>query len=340
MRQLPLFLFAALALFSGLQADNRNFLLQNTQPKHIFVQNRILAQVHGKPISVIDVMKKMDMVFYQRFPQYASSVEARYQFYMVSWKQVLKELVEKELMMSDAVELKVEISKGDVRQEMESLFGPNIIASLDRAGLSYEEASEIVREDLLLKKMMGMRVHGKAVRSITPKQVREAYEQYAKENRSPDRWSYRVISVKGEDWAECAKRAALLYQELSAGRLSMADLSPNEGSVSQEYTVSDKELSEAYRKTLTMLTPGSFSAPVEQKTKKKEVLFRIFYLKDFQAGGTPSFQEMEAKLKNQLIEQRVNQEGELYIQKLKRQFIVHQEAALLVDDDFEPFELK
>ena len=39
----------------------------SSEPK-IAVQNAILAQVNGKTISMIDVKKKMDMVFYQAIP--------------------------------------------------------------------------------------------------------------------------------------------------------------------------------------------------------------------------------------------------------------------------------
>lgn len=346
MRRLPIIFFLVPLLFAfSLSADSRNFLLEKTQPKHIFIHNRIVAQVQGKPISIIDLMKKMDMIFYQRYPQYASSVEARYQFYCVSWKTVLKELIEKELMLADAAEIKVEITNGDVRQEMERLFGPHIVANLDKAGLSYEEASQIVKEDLLLKRMMGMRVHGKAARSVTPKQVRDLYETYAQEHRSPDSWSYRVISVKGKDPQLCSQTATALHQQLSNGILSLEELEKSTDnnlsgcSISKEYIGTEKELSAAYRATLAALSPGSFSAPLEQTSKNKEHLFRIFYLISFQPGGVPSFQELEPQLKNQLIEQRVEQEGELYMQKLKNRFKVEEENALILDEKFQPFSL-
>src|ERR1700730_13068687 len=70
----------------------------------IVVNNRILAKVNGKEISVFDVMKKMDMLFYRQFPEYTSSMQARFQFYQVSWKRVLQDLIDKELIMADAEE--------------------------------------------------------------------------------------------------------------------------------------------------------------------------------------------------------------------------------------------
>ena len=63
----------------------------------------------------------------------------------MNWKYVLQELIDKELILGDAEEKKVAITAGDVRQEMENMFGPNIIANLDKIGLSMDEALKIVR---------------------------------------------------------------------------------------------------------------------------------------------------------------------------------------------------
>ncbi|MBA3815063.1 MAG: SurA N-terminal domain-containing protein, partial [Parachlamydiaceae bacterium] len=107
------------------------FLFNTEQELQIVVNNRILAKVNGKAISVMDLMKKMDLLFYRQFPQYISSAQARYQFYQANWKHLLEEIIDKELILADAQDAKIPISAGDVRQEMEVLFGPNIISNLD-----------------------------------------------------------------------------------------------------------------------------------------------------------------------------------------------------------------
>src|SRR5262245_8170025 len=96
----------------------------------IIINNRILAKVNGKAISAFDVMKKMDMLFYRQYPEYTAIPQARLQFYQVSWKRVLQELIDKELILADAEESKLQVSAGDIRQEMELLLGPNIHSSL------------------------------------------------------------------------------------------------------------------------------------------------------------------------------------------------------------------
>src|SRR5262249_20356447 len=128
---------------STLQAQSNKMLFGN-ENKKIFVNNRILAKVNGKAISIMDIMKKMDLLFYKQFPQYAGSTEARHQFYSLYWKNALQDSIDKELIMADAKEAKLEVTGGEIRQELEALFGPNIIANLDKAGISYDDAAEMI----------------------------------------------------------------------------------------------------------------------------------------------------------------------------------------------------
>src|SRR5580658_6057552 len=72
------------------------FQMNHEEPK-IFVNNRILAKLNGKPISTYDLMKKMDLTFYREYPQYTSSTDARFQFYQMSWRYVLEEMIDKAL---------------------------------------------------------------------------------------------------------------------------------------------------------------------------------------------------------------------------------------------------
>jgi SurA N-terminal domain len=343
-----IFVMFILSIGLGLAADNRNFFLQKSQPQHIFINNTILAKVNGKAISVIDLMKKMDMIFYKRFPQYSSSVEARYQFYNVNWKHVMEELIEKELIMADAEEMKIEVTNGDVRQEMENMFGPNIIANLDKAGITYEEAWKIVKEDQILKRMMMIRVNSKAIRSVTPIKIKTAYEEFAKNNTNLSSWHYSVISLRGKDAPVCLEVANRAYTLLAEEGVLLSDLAKSletylskemvNCTVSEEYHHTEKELSESYREILALLEPGNYSKPISQKGRdNKSDIVRIFYLKEFNPGGAPPFSVVETKLKNQLIDKKVDEEATLYVDKLRKHFDIQE---VVFSENFQPFVLK
>jgi len=63
----------------------------------VVVDNRVLATVRDQIITVVDVTKKMDMIFCQQFPQYKGMPEARYEFYRVNWRRIFQELVDRQL---------------------------------------------------------------------------------------------------------------------------------------------------------------------------------------------------------------------------------------------------
>ena len=60
-----LFCIALILFVPHLQAQHSFMFGQ--EPK-LQINNRILANVNGKPISVIDAMKKMDVIFFRQFP--------------------------------------------------------------------------------------------------------------------------------------------------------------------------------------------------------------------------------------------------------------------------------
>src|SRR5665647_380424 len=97
-------LFLTLLASTAIEAKQDSFLFGHEDNVHILVNNRVLAKVNGKAISVIDVMKKMDVLFFRQFPQYTSSVPARFQYYQANWKNVVKDIVDKELILADAAE--------------------------------------------------------------------------------------------------------------------------------------------------------------------------------------------------------------------------------------------
>lgn len=336
-----------------LEAANDPLLFSKEEKQHLAVNNRILAKVNGKAISVVDVMKKMDVLFYREFPEYTSSTQARYQFYKVNWKHVLDELVSKELVMADAEENKLPVSNGDVRQEMENIFGPNIIENLDKIGLTYEEAQKIVLGDITIRRMIYLRVNSKALKKVTPQVIRAAYDEYAKNpaNIKPDMWHYHVISVRDDDPTRGAEAANLIHQllneKVSLDQLNeevkkMVTFNSTQISVSEEYSLPEKDISDNYKSILTKMTPHSHSLPIIQKSRANRTnIFRIFVLKNVEKGGVDSFIALEPNIKNKLLDIAVNEETELYLKKLRKHFHVQEFYSTKNDDQtFEPFSLK
>ena len=334
-------------------AENSIFSDPTREPK-IFVNNRILVKVNGKPISTYDLMKKMDVSFYREYPQYASSTSARFQYYQMGWKHVLNEIIEKELILADAKESKITVSSGDLRQEMESSFGPNIIANLDKVGLSYDEAAKILEEEIIMKRMISGRVHAKALRIVTPIKIRNLYEDFAKDpaNFRSTLWNYQVLTINDPELTNSEKIAKAAHQLLLTG-VSIEDVSEKlkEGkylSKKTKITLSEpiqnyqQELTENYTALIEPLNKGMFTEPFAQKSRAaRRTVYKIIYIVNKTEGGIPTYKEMEIRLKNYLLDKVVDEETELYLEKLRKHYRFSQnEVDSQIPENYEPFSMQ
>ncbi|MBS4167386.1 peptidylprolyl isomerase [Parachlamydia sp. AcF125] len=344
------FLVAFAAFFSTFPLAAEPSLFRS-QPEKIHVNNRVLATINGKVITVMDVMKKLDLVFYRNFPEYASSAAARYQFYQAHWGEVLQDLIDKELVLADAEEMNLPLTNGDIRQEMEETFGPDIIHNLDKAGLTYDEAWDSIKGDIIIRRMLYYRVNTKAQTQVTPQAIQAAYEQYAQKNVRPKEWSYYMISVRDEQDDKGAEIANQIYQHLQASSVKTEALQESlkiwlgkdaaQVSVSTKLSHLENEVTEENKQILSSLSPGNYSKPIAQKSRAtKSTVYRLFYLDSFKPGGAPSYDEMKERIKNNLIEEAINKETHLYLEKLRARFGVNKiNARETLPKDFEPFSL-
>lgn len=330
-----------------------NSLFRSESNKKVIINNRVLAKVNGKAISVYDLMKKMDLLFYRQFPEYTSSNEARYQFYMANWPHVLRDMVDKELIMADAEEVKMPVSSGDIRQEMESMFGPNIITNLDKVGLSYEEAWAMVKSDITLKRMLYTRANAKAMKKITPIVIRQAYDSFAKENTRPATWTYYVVNIRDKDPSTGAESAHQVHRLLSAENVPLAKIAEaaaqlasvapsSKITVSEEFQQTLKEMAESNKDLLTALKKGEYSQPSSQKSRSDgSTVYRILYLKDTSPEGAPPFQDVANGLKDKLLDETSAVEVDEYLKRLRKHFDVQGgDVEELEKENFEPFSLR
>lgn len=343
-----------LTALSSFELKAESGLFDQSHENHIVVNNRILAKVNGKAISVIDLMKKMDLLFYRQFPQYTSSVPARFQFYQANWKNTMTEMIDKELILIDAEEMKITVSPGDVRQEMESMFGPNIILNLDKVGLTFDEAYKMVQDEITIRRMLHFRVQLDVINAVTPQRIREYYDQVAKDNIRDNEWIFNVITIRDKDSTKSAETAGLVYHMLADDKVLVNELSDKmkelkistekqkHVTVSEEFKTNEKELSEDYKKILATLSPGDYSKPVAQKSRaNNSSVFRIFYLKSMVPGGEIPYKELEAKIRNKLINEGIDKETDIYFKKQRQHFdIQDDQLQALLSSDFQPFVLR
>ncbi len=327
--------------------------LQGRVEPKISINNRILARINGKSITTYDLVRKMDLTFYKQYPEYVSSNVARFQFYQQGWKIIFDDLITEELVLADAKESKIEASAGDVRQEMEEQFGPNIIDNLDKAGMSLDEAYKIVEAEIILQRTISARVNSKALRVVTPIKIRAAYEEFLQkpENRTLTKWNYRVVTIKDRDILKTEALGKVVYQllldgvkldELDEALVNRKLLGKNSKvTVSKTILNNEKELTENYKDVLAHLNVGMYSQPFPFKSRAlKTTVYRIIYVEEIVPGGFPSYKELEPKLKQQLLNDIANKETDAYVEKLRQHYHVRESDLLAsIPENYQPFTL-
>ncbi len=339
-RRIPMRHFLLLAIFcSALSAEQPSSMMNfSTEPK-IGVQNAILAKVNGNTISMIDVKKKMDLIFHQHYAHLADSIQARHQFYATSWRRILMEMIDNELILSDAADKEVKITDAEIREEIEGRFGPNVMSTLDQIGLSYDETWKMIKNEMIVGRMNWWFVNSKAVAKVTPQEIRQGYRTYLQENPAKVEWKYRVLTIQDQSLA------SQIYQKMQEQKVNL-DTIPSflkefDVSLSNEYVATDADLSESHRTSLAGLEPGSFSAPVTQVSRDKKNLTRIFYLAEKTDIPVPTFEQLSAQIKNELLQKKSMEIANTYLGKLRKHYrfdAAHLEETLPAE--MQPFALQ
>lgn len=336
-----------LICFSHVQADD-------SQPrKRVTVNNRVLASINGKVISVIDVMKKMDMILYQNYPQYLHVPQARYEYYNAHWRELLKDLIDRELIIADAEEKNFPVSSGDVREELEEIFGPDVMVNLDNTGLTLDEAWQMVKSEILIRRMMYYQVRMRIYQQITPNEIRKAYDELLKSQSLQKECVWQCLTLKCSDTNVALAHAEKITQVLVDEKVPLESLQGQlearqmtnpqvQMIVSQQFRQKQSELSPALQELLLTMEAGSYSKPQLQSTRSEQnPIVRIYYVQEIKAAKIPVLQELEPTLREELTQNMVNAKTAEYLTGLRRHFHVSKEQIEKdLPENFQPFSLQ
>ncbi len=345
------FFFLLVCAFSLLQANPLlsppSFSLEQEEPS-LVIHNALLAKIQDKPITVFDVVKRLDMQFYRIYPELKDKTMARYQFYKNSWKAVLQDLIHTELILLDASKKEVKLPDGEIREEFENRFGPNSRKTLEKLKLDYEEAWDITRKELLVQKMLGFFVHYKAQQKVTPEGIWNAYQAHLEKNPSSEEFLYRVVTVKAgskEEAKKLAEETALSLvnytSDLDSSKVSLDELKKayKESSVqvSSLFTQKKEDLSSSFFSALAPLKEKEFSPPIEF-SQKGSSFFRLFYLQEKKETQGASFEALSSSLREEVFQKKAEEASQVYLEKLKK--IYKHNIQTYLSENFEPFSLQ
>lgn len=313
----------------------------------IIVDNRVLTTVRDQIITVQDVVKKLDMLFYKNYPQYRSSPEARLEFYKMQWRQMVDDLVNRQLALSWAEERQFQVSHGDVREELEEMFGPDVMVNLYESGLSLHEVQEMIRADILLRRIIYAYVRLPILASITPRDVRTLYANKLKEASSQKVFCWKSITVKEKDTKECSRQVAEDVLNLfRKERLSLEGVREKipaqfEVTLSQEYRSSREEIAPHIFELLSPLQEGSFSDLVPFSSKQDEHRgWRFYTVLSIENKKLPPLAEIEEELRGEIAYPEIEKQTKAFFDELRRQYHVKQLFTSQELASLEPFSMR
>ncbi|MCK4934701.1 MAG: hypothetical protein KAR79_03850 [Simkaniaceae bacterium] len=323
---------------------------KQVEPK-MMIHNRPLAKINGKVISLMDVVKKMNVFINDNHPDVRDSEISLYQFYSTNWQSIFGEIVNNELMLLDAVDKDMPISEGDIHEEMEVRFGPNVMETLDYMSISHEEAFEMIKSEILVRQMLYLKVHVKAKNSITPKQIKNSYQDYLTSTALTEQWQYQVLSVRGEDQDKCLAMITKISNLIQENHLTFENLQEKisnendfvpEGvrlSISEEFDVNEKNLSNEHQIVLSNLMPEQFSKVEKQQSRHgKNSVFRIFHLKSHTTNHPESFDLIAQELEDKIYNDTFQTAQAEYVDKLIKKYDVEKDPYFeSAPNDYQPF---
>ncbi|WP_194844121.1 peptidylprolyl isomerase [Candidatus Clavichlamydia salmonicola] len=287
---------------------------------HLMVHNRTLFHSGKRVITAIDVMRKMDLIFYQNFPNMLNSKFARYRFYNAMWRTITDSLIDEVLIVSDAEEKKITVNDSEIKEELERIFGLNVVNEADMLGMTLEDVTDLIKKDLLVQKMLNMIVRSRAMMEINPQALKDQYRQLVDSYSNKEEWVYAIVSLRGYDKTEVFAAAKKIHDFLSSGKeefsydnlKSLVSSLPVILTCSEEYVRNEQDLSDAHKKILLKMTKGTYSDPVWLKDA-----FRIFYFKDIKKETPPQFNVVKDELQAMISREAVLRLDTAYREKLR-----------------------
>jgi hypothetical protein len=229
--------------------------------------------------------------------------------------------------------------------------------NLDNAGLTLEEAWQIIKADITIRRMLIYQVESRVHTKITPQDVRKEYERYLQDCKEQEEYVWSAISLRGSSQEQVVAIGEAAYELLTKEKLppegtqeSLKESLRNHHlwdetlsiSLSPVYSQKRRELSDSLIELFSSMQEGTYSLPLFQPSRSDRTpIVRLYYLQQLPKESSYAIHEIEAQLRAQIAQQMIEQETFEYFARLRRHFHVSKdqiEAEL--PPTFEPFELR
>ena len=313
--------------------------------KEIVADQRILASIRDHIITVGDVMKKMDIVFYQQYPQFRNSTEHRLQFYDSNWRAMLQELVERRVIMVFAEENHMEVGHGEVREELEELFGPNVLLTMYEARVSMDDAYDMIRQDIMMRRILHFYVRAAALASITPQKIKEVYQEKYENRAKEEKISWHILSLKAPEGPSVTQKIKAIVDALNHESSTFEKERERlpEGwdlLLSPLFTTEISQLSSTLRPVLEHSAAGIWSDPIQAKEAKKGCeKWSSYFVKERLKGERIPLNVVENEIQETLLSPLIQERRKIFIDDLIKKYDVTFTFSEKEMETYHPFHL-
>ncbi len=300
--------------------------------------DRVVAVVNGKLITMFDVNAKLNDLMQRSQgvafkPDDPRAVELR--------RQVLDTMINDILIEQEAARLKVSVSETELDSQIDEIKKKNsvtqqqLVAELNKEGLTLKEFRDRLRLDSVKKRLLGFMVHRKVL--VTDDEIRDYYEK----NKGALPTAKSILGPKasgniGFIMVATKKQAEDLRAQIASGSLSFADaakkysIGPGRDQGGDLGDVQPKDLAPALRDALGSVPAGQVSPPVMLDGKAVLLIMRAAAAPAApapvapapSAAGGPSYEAAREQIQELLYKQKFDKLFQDYIDNLRSKAVI------------------
>ncbi|HLK33963.1 MAG TPA: peptidylprolyl isomerase, partial [Terriglobales bacterium] len=313
-----------------LAADDRS--KSEVKPSGTVVEE-IIARVNNHIVTRSEYQKSEQQVQQEGEQQNADPQEISQR-----QKNVLRDLIDQQLLLQKGDDLGITAETDlvkrldEIRKQMNLATMEDLAKAAEAQGVSYEEFKENLRENIITQKVIQQEVGGKI--NITPEEIQKYYNDHRSEMEQPEqvRLSEILVSTEPKPTEDPKTAASISDEQRLAAAQAKADQVYDQiqkGAKFDDVARKDSDgptaaqggdlgyfkrgtLAKELEDVTFAMKPGEVSKPI--RTKQGFVILKVT---EHQQAGIPPLSEIEGKVQNALIMEKMQPALRAYLQKLR-----------------------
>ena len=289
-----------------------------------------MTRVGENSITMLDVKKEMDRQIFIHNKVLFANAEALAAYYTQNWKPTLKKIIEDEVLLLEAENLKYDIPSTEITKKLHELYGDDVVPALQFLQFSEEKAKKHAKREVISSHLSWFQIWSKSVMSVTPKKVHERYGQYVKDLEGNDKWTYQTIYVKDRKQTNVVQATESIQLLLKKNRYeNLSSLLDNlpfttdlaQVKVSKDITLKSNEISSNLLSLLKSVEEGMNTKTILSQ-KGQTHTGKILHLIKHEKAPIPSYKDSVNNLKNSLVSVKGEKRAQEYFANLYQKYDV------------------